>query len=338
MLAHSPHRAFEALRAEIAKIEAGGRVDKGVLAFGIPELDCRLPGGGLPLGALHEVAGGGTGAVDGAASALFAASLAARTQGPRLWCIPRPDLFAPALFQAGLAPERVIYLEAGDDKTLLACCEEGLRHGGLGAVVGEVSRLSSPASRRLQLAAESASTLGVVVRRWSREQDAADFGQPTASTPRWRGSPPSSYPLPPPLRDSPRRPPPAGGSPPPPHAPCRRQASAGPDGLSSSSAAGRASAWSLNWKPLMRRVVSLYLPTWPTDRLRRRLGKDAPPAEAPVVLIGRSGSKRLVLAANDPAKGLGIYPGAAAARAQAIAADLTIQDADLDGDLADLQK
>ena len=36
----------------------------------------------------------------------------------------------------------------------------------------------------------------------------------------------------------------------------------------------------------MRRVVSLYLPTWPTDRLRRRLGKDAPPAEVPVVMVG----------------------------------------------------
>jgi protein ImuB len=88
----------------------------------------------------------------------------------------------------------------------------------------------------------------------------------------------------------------------------------------------------------MRRVVSLYLPTWPTDRLRRRLGKDAPPAEAPVVLIGRSGSKRLVLAANDAARGLGIYPGSAAARAQAVAAELIIQDADLDGDREGLEK
>jgi protein ImuA len=32
-------------------------------------------------------------------------------------------------------------VEAGDDKTVLACMEEGLRHGALGAVVGEVSHL-----------------------------------------------------------------------------------------------------------------------------------------------------------------------------------------------------
>ncbi len=192
----SANRAFHALRTEIARIEAGRRVGKGVLAFGVPELDARLPGGGLPLGALHEVAGGGMGAVDGAASALFAAAIAGRTAGQVLWCVTRTDLFAPALFQAGLGPERVIFLEASDDQTVLACCEEALRHGGLGAVVGEVSRLSPTASRRLQLAAEQHATLGVIVRRWRRQADAADFGQPTAAYTRWRVTPLPSSPLP----------------------------------------------------------------------------------------------------------------------------------------------
>ena len=63
-----------------------------------------LPGGGLALGALHEVAGGGNGAIDGAAAALFAAGIAARTKGKVLWCVTRQDLFAPALAQAGLRP------------------------------------------------------------------------------------------------------------------------------------------------------------------------------------------------------------------------------------------
>ena len=58
--------------------------------------------GGLARGALHEVAGGGNGAIDGAAAVLFSAGIAARTRGKVLWCITRPDLFAPALAQAGL--------------------------------------------------------------------------------------------------------------------------------------------------------------------------------------------------------------------------------------------
>ncbi|MCT8992208.1 damage-inducible protein, partial [Chelativorans sp. SCAU2101] len=101
-----------ALRARIAAIEGVGRRVKGVLPFGLEAIDSRLPGGGLALGALHEVAGGGNGAVDGAAAALFAAGIAARTNGKVLWCITRPDLFAPALAQAGLKPDRVIYVEA----------------------------------------------------------------------------------------------------------------------------------------------------------------------------------------------------------------------------------
>lgn len=171
---------------------------KSVLPFGIAEVDSRLPGGGLTLGALHEIAGGGNGAVDGAAAALFAAGIAARTRGKVLWVITRPDLFAPALAQAGLSPDRVIYVEAGNDKTVLACVEEGLRLGGLGAVVGEVARLDMTASRRLQLCAEGSGTIGIALRRWRRQTEASDFGQPTAAATRWRVSviPSATLPVP----------------------------------------------------------------------------------------------------------------------------------------------
>lgn len=193
-----PHArsAFAALRAQVQGIEGAGRTTRQVLPFGVEDVDRRLPGGGLATAALHEVAGGGNGALDGAASALFAAGVAARTRGQVLWCVTRKDLFAPAIAQAGLCSDRVIYVEAGDEKTLLACFEEGLRHGGLGAVVGEVSRLSMTASRRLQLAAETGGVMGLAVRRWRRQADAADFGQPTAAQTRWRVSAAPSTPLP----------------------------------------------------------------------------------------------------------------------------------------------
>jgi protein ImuA len=192
------------LRAEIERLEAGGRADKAVLPFGVPAIDARLPDGGLALAALHEVAGAGAGAVDAAAAALFAAGVAARTRGQVLWCVTRPDLFAPSLAQAGLPPERVIYVEAGEEAALLNCFEEGLRHGGMGAVVGEVSRLSMTASRRLQLAAEASGVLGLALRRWRRAADAADFGQPTAAKTRWRVSALPSSPLPAPGVGRPR--------------------------------------------------------------------------------------------------------------------------------------
>lgn len=188
--------ALQALRARIEHIEAGHKRPSLALPFGVGAIDAHLPGGGLPTAALHEVAGGGNGAIDGAAAALFAAGIAARTNGRVLWCLVRRDLFAPALQQAGLGLDRVIYVEASDEKTLLGCFEEGLRHGGLGAVIGEVARLSMTASRRLQLAAEQSGSIGIAIRRWRRAADAAEFGQPSAALTRWRVSSLPSAPLP----------------------------------------------------------------------------------------------------------------------------------------------
>jgi protein ImuA len=146
--------AMESLRAQVRHIEGRHRRATAVLPFGLAMVDSCLPGGGLAHGALHEVGGGGNGAIDGAAAALFVAGIAARTRGKVLWCVTRADLFAPALSQSGLKADRVIYLEGGDEKTVLACFEEGLRHGGLGAAVAELARLPMTASRRLQLAAD----------------------------------------------------------------------------------------------------------------------------------------------------------------------------------------
>jgi protein ImuA len=178
--------AIESLRAQIEKIETQRRSVQSVLPFGLAEIDSRIPGGGLSFGALHEVTGGGNAATDGAAAALFVAGMAARTKGKVLWCITWPDLFAPALSQVGLKPDRVIYVEAGNEKRVLACAEEGLRHGGLGAVVAEVARLPMTASRRLQLAAEGSGAIGIALRRWHRLTEADDFNQPTAAMTRWR--------------------------------------------------------------------------------------------------------------------------------------------------------
>ncbi|RWK45164.1 MAG: damage-inducible protein, partial [Mesorhizobium sp.] len=145
MSVSAPPAAISELRERIARLEGGNARERKVLPFGVAAIDSVLPGGGLAFGGLHEVAGGGNGAVDGAAAALFAAGIAARTAGKVLWCVTRPDLFAPAIEQAGLPPGRVIYVEAGDEKSVLACFEECLR-GGFGAVVAEIARLSMTAS------------------------------------------------------------------------------------------------------------------------------------------------------------------------------------------------
>jgi protein ImuB len=88
----------------------------------------------------------------------------------------------------------------------------------------------------------------------------------------------------------------------------------------------------------MPRVVSIYLPTWPTDRLRRKMGADAPDAALPLVLIGQTGRRRDVVAANAAALKVGLRVGMPATKAQALVKELVIHHADPDADAAALER
>src|SRR5829696_7155635 len=180
-----------ALRDEVRTIESAGRAaGRSRLALGIAEVDVRLGGGGLAVGALHEAAPASPALGDDAAATLFLAALAARLsqaqgEGIVLWALARRDLFAPGLAQAGLTPERLLYAECRRDEEVLAVMEEGLRHGGLAAVVGEVGALGLAAGRRLQLAAEEKGTTALMLRRW-RKAGADPLALPSAAVTRWR--------------------------------------------------------------------------------------------------------------------------------------------------------
>ena len=88
----------------------------------------------------------------------------------------------------------------------------------------------------------------------------------------------------------------------------------------------------------MTRVVSLFLPTWPTDRWRRKAGNIAPPVEAPLVLVGRSGSRRIVLAADAAAWAAGLRVGMSIAAAQVRAPGLVLRDAEPKADAEALER
>jgi len=68
------------------------------------------------------------------------------------------------------------------------------------------------------------------------------------------------------------------------------------------------------------------------------LGDAAPPPEAPVVLVGRDGRRRIVTACNPAARALGLRPGMVATQAHALVPGLQPFDADPDGDSAALDR
>jgi nucleotidyltransferase/DNA polymerase involved in DNA repair len=54
----------------------------------------------------------------------------------------------------------------------------------------------------------------------------------------------------------------------------------------------------------MRRVISLFLPTWATDRLRRRNG-GLPQPEVPLITATQTGNQRVIAAVDEAARRLG---------------------------------
>jgi protein ImuB len=90
----------------------------------------------------------------------------------------------------------------------------------------------------------------------------------------------------------------------------------------------------------MRRVVSLYLPCWSTDRLRRQTARSRPDRRAdtappaPLVTALPDHGRRIVASADKAARAQGVVPGMTITRARQFAADLAVVDADLaaDGD------
>ncbi len=156
--------ALAELRVQVRRLEGGGGGGP-VLPLGVAALDRHLPGGGLGLGCLHEVAGATAG--DDGAAVGFAAMVLARLvagRGRVVWLTRRRDLYPPGLAALGLGPEPLILVPVRRDRDALWAMEEALRHRRLAAVLGEVDHLDLVASRRLQLAAEAMGVTGLLLR------------------------------------------------------------------------------------------------------------------------------------------------------------------------------
>lgn len=188
--------ALAALRARVRALERGAaysRAGNRAAPLGAAALDAHLPGGGLALGCLHEIAGGRAEWDDGAATgfclALLARLLGAapRARGPVLWVSRWRDLYAPGLTAFGLDPGRLILVRAGAGTEVLWAMEEALRCSRLAAVVGEVEALERSAGRRLQLAAEASGVTAFALLRPLRPARRA--AAPSAAATRWRVMP-----------------------------------------------------------------------------------------------------------------------------------------------------
>jgi protein ImuB len=85
----------------------------------------------------------------------------------------------------------------------------------------------------------------------------------------------------------------------------------------------------------MRRVISLFLPRWPSDRLRR-VSRDLPARDRPLVTALMQGQRRILASVDDAAARLGLTSGMTVTHAQSLVPDLCVVNATPEEDEAAL--
>lgn len=188
---------LETLRRQLCHAAGISTRAGGMAPLGIAEIDICLKGG-LARGALHEVAAADHRSFPAALGFLLVLAQAAigngrdaskdKINGALLWPFARhADSFgapySPGLKFFGLDPARILFVRCASTRDCLWAMEEGLRLGGIAAVVGARTKaMDLTASRRLQLAAEQANIPILLLRHH------ADHN-PSAAVTRWRLAP-----------------------------------------------------------------------------------------------------------------------------------------------------
>ena len=86
----------------------------------------------------------------------------------------------------------------------------------------------------------------------------------------------------------------------------------------------------------MRRVVSIWFPTLPTDLLRKRSG--CAPEGTPLVTAGNDGRRQVVMATDAAAAALGLRHGMPLAQARALVPNLAIHPTEPEADAETLRR
>ena len=128
---------------------------------GFPQLDCLLPGGGWPGDALTELIAEhqGIGEVS-----LFGPALARLSAEDERWIAfvaPPHFLYAPALANLGIDLARIVLVRPPRPQEALWAAEQTLRSGAASAVLAWLPAPNERSLRKLSLAAEAGSAMGV---------------------------------------------------------------------------------------------------------------------------------------------------------------------------------
>ncbi len=161
-LASSPTLAEVLARGDVWRGDALASLPETTIPSGYAKLDAELPGKGWPKGNLTELLVDRSGV--GEISLLLPALASLSAAGGCLALVTPPYVpHAPAWAAAGIAPERLLVVQAG--RQTAWCLEQLLKSGGLAAVLAwPDAAIDARALRRLQVAAEGQSVFAVLLR------------------------------------------------------------------------------------------------------------------------------------------------------------------------------
>ena len=162
--------ALRDLRSNLQQVQRGWRQqieEKSIVSTGVAALDGLLPERGLTRGSLSEWIA----AEDGCGAIELALRVAARAQshGPLIVvdgsrAEARGQLYAPAMAAIGVCLGATILVRPESQSDELWAIEQSLRCRGVGAVLCRIDRLKTQQFRRLQLAAEAGTAIGLLLR------------------------------------------------------------------------------------------------------------------------------------------------------------------------------
>ncbi|SMC22798.1 cell division inhibitor SulA [Andreprevotia lacus DSM 23236] len=152
------------------------RADGQGLPSGYPALDAALPGGGWPQGGMTELvlAQPGSGELS-----LLQPALRQLSARRHVLLIAPPQIpYAPAWLAAGVVLTRLVWVRPRSRDEALWAMEQGLRDPACGGVLGWLAgAIDDRACRRLQLAAQTGSACGFLLRQ---ARSAAQVSSPLA--------------------------------------------------------------------------------------------------------------------------------------------------------------
>lgn len=163
------HQTVANLSRQVRALETEGRQQQSQpsISTGCRALDRHLPCNGYEAGTVVEYLRSAP-ACGASYLAFTAAATAQKLSGGFIVVInshdARRSVYPPTLAAHGIDLDKVVFVRPETSRDAIWAADQSLRNAGVAAVVAELERVDEIAARRLQLAAESASSLGILLR------------------------------------------------------------------------------------------------------------------------------------------------------------------------------